>query len=101
MAAPTKLFLEKNEIDDKFKVIDEDGFPFGDAKMPDDAIKGARALGITCPIYFGSRVSVADDKDVYSTDEIISELAHLAGMKVRCAYDEDMKIIGWAMELVE
>ena len=68
--------------------------------MPDEAIKHARTVS-DAPIYFGSGVSVSDDRDVYSTDELISELASLAGMKVRCAYDKDMKIIGWIMELVE
>mgnify|MGYP007104064157 CR=1 FL=1 len=94
-------FLEKNPIDDRFKVDDQDGFPFGDGKMPNDAIHGARALGITEPIHFGSGVNVNDEKDVFTTDELISELANLAGMKVKCVYNNDMNIIGWTMELIE
>lgn len=101
MSAPTKLFLEKNPIDDKFHVNDADGFAFGGpAEYPDEAIKHARTTS-DAPIYFGSGVSVVNKEDIFNTHEVISELARLSGFKVYCAYDENMKIIGWKMELVE
>ena len=94
-------FLEKNPIDGRHKVVDQDGFPYGDADMPDKAIQSARALGITDDINFGSGVAVVNKRDVFTTNELISELANLAGMKVRQAYDDNMNIIGWTMELIE
>ena len=72
-----------------------------DEKMPHLAVKAAREQGIEDNIYFGSGVAVAGDRDVYSELEVISELANLAGMKVRHAYDNDFRIIGYTMELVE
>lgn len=101
MSAPTKLFLEKNDIDGLFHVVDKNGHAFGGGcDMPDDAIRHARTVS-DAPIFFGSGVSVSDDKDVYTTYELIQELANLGGFKVRQAYDSDMKIIGWTMELKE
>jgi len=100
MPKATKLFLEKNLIDNRYKVVDSEGFVFGDGEKQSTAIQSARIVS-DAPIYFGSGVAVADDRDVYSTEEIISELANLAGMKVRCAYDNQFRIIGYTMELVE
>ena len=100
MVAPTKLFLEKNHIDGRFKVLDEKGFAFGDGEMPDEAIQSARIVS-NAPIYFGSGVAVPNKDEVFETHECIQELANLAGMKVRQAYDDNMNIIGWTMEVVE
>ena len=100
MASPTKLFLEHNDIDGRVKVIDKDGFCFGDGETSKEAIASARIV-TNAPIYFGSGVSVSNDTDVYETNELIQELSNLAGFKVRQAYDKDMTIIGWTMELVE
>lgn len=100
MTSPTQLFLEHNDIDNRVKVLDKDGFCFGDGETSIEAIQSARIVS-DAPIYFGSGVSVSDDTDVFETYELIKELAHLAGFKVRQAYDKDMKIIGWTMELKE
>ena len=72
-----------------------------DEKMPHLAVKAAREQGIEDHIYFGSGVAVASDRDVYSEIEIIYALADLAGMKIRCAYDNQFRIIGYTMELRE
>ena len=101
MSSSKTYFLEKNAIDGRHKVVDQNGFPYGDAEMPDKAIQQARALGITDHIHFGSGVAVTNTDDVFTTYELISELANLAGMKVRTAYDDNMNIIGHTMELVE
>ena len=94
------LFLEKNHIDGKFKVLNQKGHCIGDGEMPEDAIHSARLVSDK-PIYFGSGVSVHNQDDVFTSDEIINELASLAGMKVYCAYDDDMRIIGYTMEVRE
>ena len=94
-------FLTYNEIDGRHKVVDQKGFPYGDADMPDKAIQQARALGITDDINFGSGVAVTNTDDVFTTHELIDELANLAGMRVRTAYDDNMNIIGHTMELIE
>ena len=102
MTTPT-LFLE-NRKKGRYQVIlaqDEEEFIISDEKSADLAIQAAREKGYEDHIYFGSGVAVACDRDVYSEWGIIEELANLAGRKVRCAYDNDFKIIGYIMEVVE
>lgn len=101
------LFLECNDIDGKFKVQDKDGFPFGDAYEPVDAIKHARIV-TEKPIEFSnfegiSRVCVPTKPDdtIADTHSFISALAEIAGMKVTEYYDDNMNFIGYGMELIE
>lgn len=102
MAAPT-LVLEKRSNGHHQVVLKQDGeeYIISDELRPSLAIQSAREQGYENHIYFGSGVAVASDRDVYSELEVISELANLAGMKVRHAYDNDFRIIGYTMELVE
>ena len=163
MAAPTMLFLTYNEIDNRWKVVDDHQFPFGDGETPEEAIASARLVSdatifsdsepdvivnrvfnklflvfqndgkfhiidddghswgeayeipdaikqvrkITeSPIDFGDshagfeRVMVtAKTENAEEDSEVfIQMLAELAGMKIRCAYDNQFRIIGYTME---
>ena len=102
--APT-LFLEPSDHG-TYEVIrrnqpDESDRIVGIGKNPKLAIQSAREQGYEDHIYFGSGVAVAGDRDVYSEIEMIYALADLAGMKIRCAYDNQFRIIGYTMELRE
>ena len=44
MSAPKELFLTLNSIDGRWKVLDKDGFAFGDGETPEDAIASARIV---------------------------------------------------------
>ncbi len=44
MAAPTKLFLNFNDIDNRWKVVDDHQFPFGDGETKEEAIASARIV---------------------------------------------------------
>jgi len=44
MSAPTKLFLIFNDIDNRWKVIDDHQFPFGDGETQEEAIASARVV---------------------------------------------------------
>lgn len=52
MSAPTILFLELNNIDNRWKVVDEDGFAFGDGKTIKEAVQSARIVS-NAPIVGG------------------------------------------------
>lgn len=99
MAAPT-LVLEKRSNGHHQVILKQDGeeYIISDELRPSLAIQSAREQGYEDHIYFGSGVAVASDRDVYSETEIIYALADLAGMKIRCAYDNQFRIIGYTME---
>lgn len=44
MAAPTALFLTHNDIDNRWKVVDNKQFCFGDGETPEEAIASARIV---------------------------------------------------------
>jgi hypothetical protein len=44
MAAPTMLFLTFNDIDGRWKVVDNHQFPFGDGETKEEAIASARMV---------------------------------------------------------
>ena len=44
MAAPTELFLTFNDIDNRWKVVDNKQFPFGDGETQEEAIASARVV---------------------------------------------------------
>ena len=104
MSAPTKLFLEKNPIDDKFHVNDADGFAFGGpAEYPDEAIKHARVV-TDAPIHFGSGVSVVNPEETIDYDNyevLISDLCFALKKRVVHIYDENLNFKGWKMEARE
>ena len=103
MSTPN-LFLEPSDHGTYQVVQREPGqrsLIISDEKMPDKAIQCARRQGYLDDIIFGSGVSTIETDEVYSTLEIIQELANLGGFKVRQAYDDHMRIIGWTMELKE
>lgn len=115
MAAPTKLFLDHNSIDDKWKVLDEKEFCFGSGETPEDAIASARVV-TNAPIYSNKDFKglidgrpviptinaneIETDLTIYGTEELIEALAELGGFKVRKVV-EDGFFIGYTMELIE
>lgn len=44
MSAPTALFLTFNDIDNRWKVVDNEQFAFGDGETPEEAIASARLV---------------------------------------------------------
>ena len=109
MAAPTKLFLEWNDIDGQYHVNDKDGYAFGAGSYePTDSIKSARSVS-DAPISFGEshagfdRVCVPEKPDHAEEDhdEFIAMLSELAGMKVTQYYDDNMHFLGYGMDLDE
>lgn len=44
MSAPTALFLTFNDIDGRWKVVDNEQFPFGDGATQEEAIASARTV---------------------------------------------------------
>lgn len=103
MSTPTKLFLEPSSHGTHQVIMrtSTTNDVISDEKMPDKAIQSAREQGYMDDIHFGSGVSTIETDEVYSTYELIQELANLGGFRVRQAYDSDMKIIGWTMEVKE
>ena len=107
MSSP-KLFLKQNSIDGKFKVVDENDFPFGDAYEIPDAIKSARTV-TDKPIdiednYAGISRLVVSEKPkgaIIDKDMFIAALAEIGGMKVNKYYDDNLNFLGYGMELVE
>ena len=108
MAAPTKLFLEFNDIDSKFHVNDKEGFAFGDGYEIPDAVQHARMVS-KAPIDFGDsysgfkRVMVSEKPETYEedTESFMAALAEIAGMQVTKYFDDNMHFIGYGMELIE
>ena len=41
-----KYVIERNPIDNRIKVVDEDGFPFGDSESVKGAVIGALICGV-------------------------------------------------------
>ena len=80
MAAPTKLFLDRNFIDNRWKVLDKDEFCFGDGETPEQAIKSARVV-TNAPIYANSNFNgIIDGEPVINTVDI-ENLSEEAGKK--------------------
>lgn len=50
-----KKYLEFNEIDGRWKVVDNKGFPFGDGKTQTEAVASARIV-TNDAIYFGNTI---------------------------------------------
>ena len=116
MSAPTKLFLEYNHIDNKWKILDKNDRPFGSGETPEDAIRSARVC-TNAPIYanrdFGGLLdSVLDvptkqstdlttDDVIYTKDELIEALAELGGFKISKVYGIYEEVLGYTMELIE
>ena len=116
MSAPTRLFLDMNSIDGRWKVLDSKEFCFGDGETPEQAIASARVV-TNAPIYANSdfngiidgeatvntiNIEHLTEKDyIYGAEEIIEALAELGGFKVRKVIDDDNFYRGYVMELVE
>ena len=108
MVAPTKLFLEFNNIDGQFHVNDKDGFAFGQGHEIPDAVQHARTVS-NAPIDFGEsysgleRVMVTEKPEdaIADTESFIAALAEIGGMKVTKNFDDNMHFIGYTMELIE
>ena len=116
MVAPTKLFLDQNTFDDRWKVLDLDGFCYGDGETPEQAIKSARIV-TDAPIYANSQFKgiintvpdfgviwnedLTEDDTIYSKDDLIEALAELGGFRIHRVLDERHHVLGYTMELVE
>ena len=116
MAAPTKLFLDKNFIDNRWKVLDKDEFCFGEGETPEQAIKSARVV-TNAPIYANSNFNgiidgepvintvdienLSEEEQIYGSEELIEAMAELSGFKVRKVVDDTGFYYGYTMELVE
>ena len=116
MSSPTKLFLEQNPFDSRWKVLDNDEFCFGSGHTPEDAIRSARVV-TDAPIYANSNFKgiidavldvpfktpneLSEDETIYSKDELIEVLAELGGFRIFKIYDDYRNLLGYTMELVE
>lgn len=108
MAAPTKLFLEFNNIDGQFHINDKKGFAFGQGYEIPDAIQHARTVS-NAPIDIGEShagfsrqcVPVKPDHAEEDSEVFIQMLAELAGMEVTKLFDDNMHFIGYTMELAD
>lgn len=116
MSAPTKLFLDLNGIDGKWKVLDKDEFCFGSGDTPEDAIRSARVV-TDAPIFANKNfkglidgvldVSVKYEEDlteddvIYNKDELIEALAELGGFKISKVMTPNHFTLGYTMELKE
>ena len=115
MVAPTKLFLDRNSIDGKWKILDKDEFCFGSGETPEDAIRSARVV-TDAPIFANNQwkglidgvldVRVKDSTDlteedvIYSKDELIETLAELGGFTIYKIIDGEWTL-GYTWELKE
>ena len=112
----SKLFLDQNTFDDRWKVLDPAGFCYGDGETPEQAIKSARIV-TDAPIYANSQFKgiintvpdfgviwpedLTEDDTIYSKDDLIEVLAELSGFRIRKALDERHNVLGYTMELIE
>jgi hypothetical protein len=116
MSSPTKLFLEQNPFDSRWKVLDNDEFCFGEGETPEDAIRSARVV-TDAPIYanrefkgiidevldvsFKTPEELSEDETIYSKDGLIEVLADLGGFRIFKIYDDYRNLLGYTMELIE
>jgi len=115
MSPPTKLFLDRNPIDNRWKILDSKESCFGDGETPEEAIASARIV-TNAPIYANSDFKgiidgmpvipvinadeiETDDLTLYGSEEIIEALAELGGFKVRKVVEQGF-FIGYTMELI-
>ena len=116
MATSTKLFLNQNPFDSRWKVLDNDGYCYGDGETPENAIKSARVV-TDAPIYannefkgiidevldvsFKTPEELSEDEPIYSKDGLIEALAELSGFRIFKVYNEYRHLLGYTMELIE
>ena len=112
----SKLFLDQNCFDGRWKVMGTDGYCYGEGETPEYAIKSTRVVS-DAPIYANDQFkgiidSVADvfvkqvedlseDESIYSKDDLIVALAELGGFRIRRVIDDHFTVLGYTMELVE
>ena len=104
----SKLFLEWNDLNGQYVVVDKDKFPFGNSYEPTDAIKHARMVTDE-PISMGEGVGDIEGVIVHEkptgaiadAEVFISALAEIGGMTVTKYYDDQMNFIGYGMEVKE
>jgi len=115
MSAPTRLFLDFNSFDGKWKVLDKNEFPYGSGETPEDAIRSARVV-TDAPIFANSTFTglidgvldirvknstdLTSDDVIYNKDELIEVLAELGGFEIYKVID-DGYTLGYVMELKE
>ena len=68
MSSPAMLFLTFNDIDNRWKVVDNTQFPFGDGETKEEAIKSARLVS-NATIFSDAEPDLIVDK-VTGFDEI-------------------------------
>ena len=115
MTAPTKLFLDHNSIDNKWKVLDKTEFCFGSGETPEDAIRSARVV-TDAPIFANSdftglidyvldintkdSTELSEEDYIYNKDELIETLAELGGFRIYKIVDGE-HTLGYTWELKE
>ena len=115
MNAPTKLFLDYDSFNNRWKISDIEGLFYGTGETPEDAIRSARIV-TDAPIFANSQfkglidsvldVSTKDsteltsDDVIYTKDELIEALAELGGFKIYRIIDGGF-LLGYTMELIE
>lgn len=116
MSPTPKLFLDKNVFDLRWKVLDQDGFCYGDGETQEQAIKSARVI-TSADIYASSdfkgiistepdfpiryAADLSETESIFDKDELIEALAELGGFKVSKILNEYDDVLGYTMQLIE
>jgi hypothetical protein len=115
MTAPSKLFLDRNSFDGKWKVLDSKEFAYGSGETPEDAIRSARVVS-DATIYANSNFTgiidevldipvrdvseLTSEDEIYSIDELVECMADLGGFNVRKVYKDNF-FLGYTFEVME
>ena len=115
MSAPTKLFLDFNSIDGRWKVLNKAESCFGDGETPEQAIASARVVS-DATIYANSDfkgivdevldipvrdvTDLTEDDEIYGIEELIEAMADLGGFNVRKVYKDNF-FLGYTMDVME
>ena len=114
MPSPTKLFLDFNSIDGRWKVLNKSEFCFGDGETPEQAIASARVVS-DATIYANSDFKgivdevldipvrdvddLSEDDEIYGIEELIEVMADLGGFNVRKVYKDNF-FLGYTMDVM-
>ena len=114
MPSPTKLFLDFNSIDGRWKVLNSKEFCFGDGETPEQAIASARVVS-DATIYANSDFKgivdevldipvrdvddLSEDDEIYGIEELIEVMADLGGFNVRKVYKDNF-FLGYTMDVI-
>ena len=117
MKENNKLFIDYNSFDENWKVLNKKGQIFGSGETPEDAIASARVV-TNKPIYSNSNFKgiisgkpvipvinsdeLAEDCELYGTEELIETMADLGGFHITKVQDSTGHFfLGYKMEALE